>query len=335
MVTLSLGEISSLSRGVLRGSGLDDANSNAIAEVVVAAQRDECHSHGLYRLLGCVHSVQNGKVNLVAVPIVRDVAPGIVKVDARFGFSPLAFEMGLPVALAKAREQGLCALVINHCFHFSALWCEVEAIGNVGLAAIAMTPSHAWVAPVGGTKPVLGTNPIAFAWPRRDANPYVFDFATSATARGEIELCRRAGSPIPQGLALDLEGEPTTDPTRALQGAMLTFGGHKGSALSTMVELMAGPLIDDMLSLESQKFDDGVGAAPCHGELLLIFNPKIFLGDALAANLDRAEILFDAILGQGARLPSQRRYEARARSLTSGVSIKRALYDDLSCLARG
>jgi LDH2 family malate/lactate/ureidoglycolate dehydrogenase len=186
------------------------------------------------------------------------------------------------------------------------------------------------VAPAGGTKPVFGTNPIAFVWPRPNTYPFVFDFATSATARGEIELHRRAGKPLPLGWGIDAEGKPTTDPLEVFKGAMLTFGGHKGSALSAMVELLAGPLIGDLMSMESIKHDEGAGAAPMHGELLIALDPAAFLGGAVAENLDRAEHLFDAIVRQGARLPSQRRYEARERSLKNGgVDIPKALYDDL------
>jgi LDH2 family malate/lactate/ureidoglycolate dehydrogenase len=261
------------------------------------------------------------------------MAPSIVKVDADFGFSSYAYNEGIGLALDKARSQGIAALAINNCYHFSALWPEVEPLAELGFAALALTPSHSWVAPAGGTKPLFGTNPIAFAWPRADNHPFVFDFATSATARGEIELHRRAGKAIAPGLALDCHGRPTVDPSEALRGAMLTFGGHKGSALSAMVELMAGPLIGDMISMESKAFDGGRGATPCHGELILVFDPAVFLGEALGRNLARAEILFDAILGQDARLPSQRRYEARAKSVCSGVTIPKPLYDELRAIA--
>ncbi|WP_414472421.1 Ldh family oxidoreductase [Microvirga sp. M2] len=331
-VSLSLDEVRRLSIDVLKAGGLSVEHAQAIAGVVYAGQRDECHSHGVYRLLGCVRSVKEGKVDPNAVPDVVDHAPAIVRVDARFGFSPLAFERGRPLLVEKARRTGLAALAINNCYHFSALWPEVEAISQDGLVALAMTPSHSWVAPAGGKKPVFGTNPIAFAWPRPDGPPFVFDFATSAIARGEIELHRRAGKPIPAGWAIDAEGHPTTDATAALSGAMLTFGGHKGSALSAMIELMAGPLIGDMTSAESMAFDEGVGAAPCHGELILAFDPKVFLGADAEQHVARAEKMFDAIVGQGARLPSQRRYEARERSKANGVRIPKALYDDLQAL---
>jgi delta1-piperideine-2-carboxylate reductase len=331
-VSLSLDEVRRISIDVLKAGGLSPEHAEAIAGVVHAGQRDECHSHGMYRLLGCVRSVKEGKVNPNAVPEVVDHALAVVRVDAHYGFSPLAFERGKPLLVEKARKTGLAAMAINNCYHFSALWPEVEAISADGLVALAMTPSHSWVAPAGGTKPVFGTNPIAFAWPRPDGPPFVFDFATSAIARGEIELHRRAGKPIPTGWAIDSEGNPTTDATAALAGAMLTFGGHKGSALSAMIELMAGPLIGDMTSAESMAFDEGVGAAPCHGELILAFDPKVFLGADATEHVARAEKMFDSIVGQGARLPSQRRYEARERSKANGVRIPKPLYDDLQAL---
>jgi delta1-piperideine-2-carboxylate reductase len=331
-ISLSLDEVRRISIDVLKAGGLSPEQAEAIAGVIYAGQRDECHSHGMYRLLGCVRSVNEGKVNPNAVPEVVDHAPAVVRVNAHYGFSPLAFERGRPLLIEKTCRMGLSALAINNCFHFSALWPEVEAISQEGLVALAMTPSHSWVAPAGGKKPVFGTNPIAFAWPRPDGPPFVFDFATSAIARGEIELHRRASKPIPTGWAIDLDGNPTNDATAALAGAMLTFGGHKGSALSAMIELMAGPLIGDMMSAESMAFDEGVGAAPCHGELILAFDPKVFLGADAARHVARAETMFDAIVGQGARLPSQRRYEARERSNANGVRIPKALYDDLQAL---
>lgn len=331
-IALSLDEVRRISIAVLKAGGLSQEHAEAIAAVVYAGQRDECHSHGMYRLLGCVRSVKEGKVDPHAVPDVVDHAPAIVRVDAHYGFSPLAFERGRPLLVEKARKMGLAAMAINNCYHFSALWPEMEAIAAEGLVALAMTPSHSWVAPAGGTKPVFGTNPIAFAWPRPDAPPFVFDFATSAIARGEIELHRRAGKPIPTGWAIDSDGRPTNDPTAALAGSMLTFGGHKGSALSAMIELMAGPLIGDLTSAESMAFDEGVGATPCHGELILAFDPKVFLGAGAVQHVARAEKMFDAIVGQGARLPSQRRYEARERSKANGVRIPKALYADLQAL---
>lgn len=329
MVYLPADAVMDLTCRTLAHLGLTDAHVQAIAPVIVAGQRDACQSHGIYRLLSCADAVRAGKVRLDAEPTVTATASPIVQVDAQYGFSPLAFERGLPSLVEATRRHGLGALVIRHCFHFTALWPEIEAITAQGLAALAITPSHAWVAPAGGRAPLLGTNPIAFGWPRPGPYPYVFDFATSAIARGDLELHRRAGQRLPPGCGVDALGQPSTDPVAIARGAMLAFGGHKGSALSTMVELMAGALIGDWTSQESLAFDEGAGVAPCHGELILAFDPVALGGGDTVTQSARAEQLFDSITSQGARLPSERRYAARERSQTQGIAIPAALYEDI------
>jgi LDH2 family malate/lactate/ureidoglycolate dehydrogenase len=330
---LSLAEAEALALQVLTHHGLSSAQATAMARVMVAGERDECHSHGLYRLLMCTRTLREGKVACHAEPVVSQRSAAVVAVDAQLGFSPLAFEVGSQHLVDKVRRTGIAALVINNCFHFSALWPEVESLAAHNICALAITPAHACVAPAGGKRAVFGTNPIAFSWPRPNGNPYVFDFATSAVARGEIELYRRSGRALPQGWGIDADGAPTTDAATVLQqGAMLTFGGHKGSALATMIELLAGPLLGDLTSLESLAVDGAIGGTPRHGELILAFDPSFFSANAPGADQTRAEHLFEAITGQGARLPSQRRFEARARSLTHRVSIPRALHDDILAL---
>ncbi|WP_336965626.1 Ldh family oxidoreductase [Sphingobium aquiterrae] len=331
-VRLSLDEVRALARAVLAHCGLAPAHVDAVAETMVAGERDGCASHGIYRLLVCAHTMRAGRVVRDAEPVVRDAPPALVRVDAGGGYAQLAFALGRPLLEERARRYGIAALAITDCVHFAALWPEVEAIAAAGLVAFAFTPSHAWVAPAGGTAPIFGTNPIAFGWPRPHGHPYVFDFATSAVARGEIELHRRADKPIPPGWGIDAHGAPTTDAAEALAGAMLPFGGHKGSALATMVELIAGPLIGDLTSRESIAVDDGAKASPLGGELLIAIDPQGFLGAGMLAHLERAEGVFEGILAQGARLPSQRRYEARARSLAEGVEVSAALLEDIRAL---
>jgi LDH2 family malate/lactate/ureidoglycolate dehydrogenase len=332
MIRLTLAEARELAHSIMRHAGFSEAHARAVTHTVVAGERDGCASHGLYRVLGCVASLKAGKVEADAEPEVIDQAPSIVRVDARGGFSQLAFQAGLPLLRDKARSTGIAALAINRCVHFSALWVEIEALTEAGLVALACNPSHAWVAPAGGNKPVFGTNPIAFGWPRVGKRPFIFDFATSAIARGDIELHRRAGKPIPEGWGIDAAGRSSTDAEAVMNGAMLTFGGHKGSALATMIELIAGPLIGDLTSAESLAFDAGSKSSPYHGELIIALDPRRFLGDAADEHLARAEVLFACIQGQGARLPSQRRYDAREHSLVHGVQIPQALYDDLKAL---
>ncbi|CDZ29131.1 Ldh family oxidoreductase [Neorhizobium galegae] len=335
--TLSIQALYERVEALLIRAGLDATQASALARVIVAGERDACKSHGIYRIEGVLRTLKAGKVVADAMPeLIGDEATAIVRVDAKGGFANPAFELALPHLVARARSHGVAALVVNDCVHFSALWPEVEALTDQGLAALAMCPSYATVAPTGGNSPLLGTNPLAFGWPRIDNPPYVFDFATSVAARGEIELYRRAGKPLPEGWAIDAGGAPTADPTAALAGAMLPFGGHKGSAIGTMIELLAGILIGDLTSQGALEVLGSTTLAPRHGELVLAFSPQAFAAGRPGDPFARAEMLFEAIVGQGARLPSQRRFRARAIAEKDGITLTSAEIELLdTLLSRG
>ena len=318
---------------IFRKAGLNDTQAAAISRVIIAGERDGCKSHGIYRIEGALRTVKAGKVKPDATPeLFIEEGSAIVKVNAGGGFANAAFELGIAELAGRAVKLGLAAMVINDCTHFSALWPEVEALTERGLAGIVMCPSYATVAPTGGNKPLLGTNPFAFGWPRQGGSPYVFDFATSVAARGEIELHRRAGKQLPEGWAIDADGNPTTDPEAALAGAMLPFGGHKGSAIATMVELLAGIMIGDLTSPEVLDYLGTTTLAPFHGELILAFSPEAFAKGRPGDPFARAEVLFEAIVGQGARLPSQRRFAARRTSESEGVTLSDAEIQQLERL---
>ena len=333
---LSLSEIEHLARDVLTANGVSAAQADAVARNVTAAEADECRSHGVYRLLGYVRSVVNGKADGKAEPKLVQETPAIIRVDAGRGFAPLANEVGRPALIASAQSLGIAVLAINHCYHNSAMWADLEPLADAGLVSIGMTAGQRTVAPHGGHKPIFGTNPFAFGWPRPDGEPFVFDFATSAVARGEIELHQRAGKSIPLGWAIDANGQPTTDPALGLAGALLPFGGHKGTALALMVELLAGPMIGDLTSQESFAEDEGLGSPPLGGELIIAFDPLRFLGADFAAHMDRAETLFASITDQeGVRLAGDRRLAARARSASEGVMVPIRLLEDLDAARTG
>lgn len=338
--TLSHDALNGIVMQIFQGAGLSPQNAAALARVIVAGEGDACKSHGIYRIEGCLRTIKAGKVVPDAVPQMHQDDSAIVRVNAGGGFSNAAFDAGAPVLAERCRTTGIAAMVINDCTHFAALWPEIETLTDMGLAAMAMCPSYASVAPSGGTDPLMGTNPFAFGWPRAEGDPYVFDFATSVAARGEIELHRRAGTPLPEGWAIAPDGRPTTDPKAALAGAMLPFGGHKGSAISTMIELLAGVMIGDLTSPEARDALGSLTLAPAHGELIIAFDPEKFAAGRPGDPFARAETLFAAITAQGARLPSQRRFKARAETRAKGIpltevevqSLERLLADGLDAV---
>lgn len=325
-VNLTLEDADALVMRVLRANGCDEMNARAVTDTVMAAERDICHSHGIFRIPGYVASLRSGKVNGKANPSVEKIAPGVLQVDADRGFAPLALERGRQPLIDLAREQGIAALAIRDMHHFAALWVEVEPIAEAGLAAFAWTAATPMVAPAGGTKPLFGTNPMAFAWPRKDGSSMAFDMATAATARGEIMIMARDGKQAPPGAGIDADGNPTTDPNAILAGAQLPFGGYKGSAIAMMIELLVGALIGDKLSIEAGEADIKDGGPPPGGELIIAIDPNRF-GDP-DGWLAHGEKLFDAMKAQeGLRLPGERRHQNRLKTPVEGIYLPRSLYD--------
>ena len=325
--TLSLPEIKELAMQVLLSHGFSTDQATAIADTVTAAERDGCQSHGLFRIAFYVAALKNPKANAAAQPVVSTSDKAVVHVDAQHGFCPLALSTGLPVLIEKTRQHGIAALAIHNTYNIAALWPEVEQLASEGLVAFAFTTANAYVAPAGGTSPLYGTNPMAFGFPRLNEPPLVFDQAASVSARGEIQLHLRDGKALPDGWAIDSDGQPTNDPAEALAGAQLPFGGYKGAALALMVELLAGALIGDNFSIESSEQDShGVGA-PIGGELLLALAPEQF---NRGTHLQRVEYLLEQVLDQpGTRLPSARRYSTREHSARHGVPVADLLLEQL------
>ena len=330
-VRMSLDEVHQATEAALLAQGFNATHAAAIARTITMAERDECRHHGLFRLAFYVNGVLSGQASPDAEPELTQLADSVIKVDWKYGFSPLPLEVGDEPLAELARKQGIAALAVTNAHNVAALWPEVERLAERGLVGFAFVAASPYVAPAGGTKPLFGTNPMAFAWPRKDRMPIAFDQASSESARGEIQIRLRDGKELPPGWAIGPDGKSTTDPKQALLGAQLPFGGVKGSNIALMIELLAGPLLGDALSIEAGERDKANTGAPCGGELIIAIDPVRFIQNGNRdAQLAHAEKLFEALLAQdGARLPADRRYEARRRTIEQGVNVPRSLYDSL------
>lgn len=336
-VKMSLDDASAIVLELLLKQGFSESHAGAIARTVTAAERDECYHHGLFRIPFYVNGLKSGLATGDREPLITSLAPAVIRIDAQYGYSNLALEIGNQPLIDRAKELGIASLVINHAHSIVALWPEVERLADRGLVGFSFVSASPYVAPAGGNKPLFGTNPMAFAWPRPGSVPYCFDMATSASARGEIQVRLRDGRSLPEGWAVGPDGKPTTDPAQALLGAQLPFGGFKGSALSTMIELLAGPLIGDFLSYESGEYDTANTGTCCGGQLVIAIDPSKFTTEGdLSKQLQHGEELFSRILAQeGTRLPSDRRYEARERTTRDGIIVPQSLYQTLMTLREG
>ena len=330
-VHMSLEEANELAVKCLLTNNLNEENAHAVAHRMAQAEGDMCHSHGLFRLPWYAKAASSGRANGTAKPAVEQLAPAVIRVNGDGGFAPLAQLAGHKPLVDCARKNGIAALSITNMFHIAAMWPEVEKLAEEGLCALAVTPSYPYVAPAGGIKALFGTNPMGFAWPRKNAPPLVFDQASSSMARGEIQIALRDGHVVPVTAGIGPEGEATTDPKKVLEGAQLGFGGYKGASLAMMIELLAGPLIGEFLSFEAAEDDGGKGGPPKGGELIIALDPKKF-GDP-DGFIEHGEKLFTEILSQeGTRLPGARRITNREQTPTTGIEIPQSLYDEILTL---
>ena len=166
------------------------------------------------------------------------------------------------------------------------------------------------VAPFGAKQAFFSTNPISFAYPRPGKDPYVFDMATAAKARGDIGVAARDGHELPPGVGLDADGNPTTDAKKIHQGGViLPFGGYKGSAIATMIELLAAGLVGDYFSYEAAEADNKDGGPARGGEFIMAMSPKILAGMGWSEHSEDFLTRLESM--DGIRMPGQRRFDNR------------------------
>ena len=315
---LTLAEIEALAKETLLAKGCDEANAAAITSTIVRAERDGSASHGLFRLPGYVKSMASGKVNGKASPVIEHKLASVLSVDGDYGYAPYTLECALPELAKAAKNTGIAVMCIYNSFHFAALWPEVEYLAEQNLVGLACTCFKPSVAPAGATKAFFGTNPLAFAWPRKGDTPVVFDMATSRLAKGDVMLAARDGHDLPDGTGLGPDGQPTNDPNEVLKGVLLPFGGYKGSAISMMVELLSSGLTGDNFSYEAEASDNNDGGPARGGELVIAISPDLVAPEGWE---DHSNDFFDKMAAlEGVRMPGARRHVNRKDSGTRQVN---------------
>lgn len=321
-----------LMRRALERSGATPAMAAATAAALVAAELDGIPSHGASRIPQYCGHVKNGRATGTAVPKVVRERGGACLVDAGGGLAFEACALAVREAIARARSHGVAFASVTNSNHFGVAAFHAEPIAEAGLVGLAFGNSPAAMPMWGGKRALFGTNPIAAAFPRRAAPPVVVDLSLSEVARGKLMVAAREGKAIPQGWALDKDGNPTTDAKAGLEGMMLPAGGAKGAMLALTVELLVCALSGAAFGFESDSFFTDAGRPTRIGQAFLAIDP-----DALAGRevfLERIETLVAAMLADsGVRLPGDRRRANRARLAAEGIAIAPDLMAKIRALA--
>jgi uncharacterized oxidoreductase len=224
---------------VLEAAGASRPAARIVAESLVLANLKGVDSHGIIRLPQYVDEIEAGLTRPDAQPAV-ELHGAIAAVSGNRGFGQVAARAASDHACTLAREHGIGLATLSGVCHVGRLGEYVERAAASGLVAIAFcNTGPGRVVPFGGAEPLLGTNPVAYAFP----GGLVADFSTSATAEGRVRAALQAGSAIPEGLIVDASGAPSTDPSDLYAGgALLPAGGQRGTALALLAELLGGVL---------------------------------------------------------------------------------------------
>jgi (2R)-3-sulfolactate dehydrogenase (NADP+) len=309
----------------LRKAGASEDQAKALARGIAAAEQDGVTSHGLAYLPTYCEHLQCGKVVGTASPVAKRAAPGVITVDAASGFAHLAIERGFAELIPLARTQGIASLAVRNSYNAGVLGYHTERLAREGLLALGFTNAPASIAPSGGKKPVLGTNPWSLAVADGNGGAIlVIDQSSSTIAKSEVMKKARLGELIPLGWALDPDGKPTTDPTIGLKGSMAPSGGYKGVGSAILVEVMAACLAGAHLGVEASPFSGPVGGPPKTGQHFIAIDASVTSGGAFA---DRMNTLMVALTADPAtHIPGQGRRAARARIDRDGARIDAGIH---------
>jgi uncharacterized oxidoreductase len=250
VLTKSAAELKSVTETVFKAAGAPEDLAAEMGEALVGANLAGHDSHGVIRIPAYVNQIKSGGLDPAARPAILEETATTALVDGRWTFGHVAARYATDVAIKKAKESKTAVVSIVRCNHIGRLgqWGAQAAAEDV-IALVCVgggggsegRMGRGSVAPFGGAEPVFSTNPISIGVPGGETPDMLIDFATSVVAEGKLQVARAKGAELPPGCILDSEGRPSLNPHDFYNGGvLLPFGGHKGYALATFVEMLCG-----------------------------------------------------------------------------------------------
>lgn len=269
MIVFSADELRDTATAIFRAAGADPEPTDILVTHLIDANLAGHDSHGILRIPSYIRLIKSGKIQPNARPSIIRETPVSALVDGGWTFGQVSARYGTEVAIEKAKAQGVAVVGVVRCNHIGRLGTYSTLAANHGVAAMVTVGGLGKsVAPFGGKRGALGTNPFSFGFPAARHADLMIDFATSAIAGGKVMVARAKHEPVPPGCLLDRDGNPTTDPNHYFAGGMLLpFGGHKGSALSVLSVLLSRVLVGA---------DDYADAAGASATFILAIDAGLF-----------------------------------------------------------
>ena len=322
-VRLTVSEAQTLSEAVLKRAGYDAEEARMIADHVIDAALCGYEYSGLPKILNVIEHRQLREPRR-RMRVLRET-PNSVLYDGGNNNGMVTMYRAADIAIAKAREQGMAVVGINNSWMSGRSAFYVERVARAGMVGIHSVSSRAHVAAPGSKGPVNGTNPIAFGFPTL-YDPLVIDLGTSAFMGTDLQFRERLGTELPEGVAMDAEGQLTRDPAKV--ATLLPFGGYKGFALSLAMQAL-GVLAGS-----------GFGDDKIYGYLIMVIDPERLLpGDDFRRHMSAMLAKVKAAPRQPGvdeiRLPGERSARERARLTREGLEIDLKIYQALTAAPEG
>ncbi|WP_317944068.1 ureidoglycolate dehydrogenase [Carnobacterium maltaromaticum] len=274
MVLVTESELHELIQKKLEKAGLSSLHANTVAETLAFADARGIHSHGAVRVDYYAERIAKGGSNLTPNFKFNQTGPSTGIFEADNGVGHYASNEALKEAIRLAKETGIGVVGVHQMGHSGALAYFVKQAAEADMIALSVCQSDPMVVPFGGAEPYFGTNPIAFAAPRKDHTPVVFDMATTVQAWGKILDARARNVDIPDTWAVDGSGNPTTNPHEVK--ALLPIAGPKGYGLMMMVDILSGTLLGLPFGKHVSSMYTDITAGRNLGQLHIIINPSFF-----------------------------------------------------------
>ncbi|MBQ6098712.1 MAG: Ldh family oxidoreductase [Methanobrevibacter sp.] len=315
-----------LVKEILKKLGASEEDSEFVAEATIDADLKGFTSHGLGRFPQYLISIEAGTINLKEDIVIEKETPAIALINGNSGFGQAVSYKAMQLAIKKAKEVGIGCVGVHNTNHFGVTGFYSDLALRENCIGLVLANTDPAIAPLGGKEPLIGTNPIALGIP---SETYItVDMATSVTARGKIIESKRKGLDLPDGWALDKDGNPTNDPEAALEGSILPFGGFKGYALAALIEILTGPLVQ-------AGYGHGVTgtASPTKdctkGDLYVVIDPSKF-GD-FGEFVEHTEDFVSQIraTGETVAIPGDLEVKRIADAEANGIAIDEKLYEQL------
>jgi len=318
----------------LERAGANSHMAQATARHLVAAEEQGLATHGMSRVPFYCGMLRRGRAMGDAEPRLIADRGAVCLLDNADGLPYVTAQRAIEEVIQRARRNGIAFAGIRNSAHVGVLGIHLAPVAAAGLVGFAFTNSPAAIPPWGGKKPLFGTNPVAAAFPRRDAQPIVIDLALTTVVRGRIMMAMRKGERIPEGWALDRHGKPTTDPKEAIEhGSLFPIGGVKGAMLALMFELICASLTGAAIGPEADSFFSEEGNRPRIGQAFIAIDPGALAG--MDCYFERVETVVSTMLADPeVRLPGARRFASEKSARAQGIDIPDELLAQIEKLAQ-